>query len=241
MRDIHPNVRQKFMPFMDKMVSLHGQSVISVFLYGSAAGENYIPKVSDINSAFIFKDISSTLLRKSHTLIADALRQRIATPLFLTLDYIRVSLDVFPIEFLDMKEHHIVLYGEDLLKDLEIQTGHLRLFCEQQLKGKFIRIRQAYLEIGGKPPRMEALLKDSMNSLFPVLRNLLRLKGYVPPVNKEQILKDVSREFQLDEGLWLAIYHDRKNDGRIGKKNLDNVIMQYLTQIENLTARVDQL
>lgn len=234
-------VQKKFLPYLKEMLDIHHDHLISVFIYGSAAGENYIPKISDINSAFIFKDLPFLSLKNSLKTVSKGIPKKIAAPLFLTRGHIETSLDVFPIEFLDMKENHVLLYGTDILSALKIKGEHIRLFCEQQIKGKLIRIRQAYLEIGLKKKGMEALLKESLRSLIPVFRNLIRLRGNQPPVKKEEIVKQLCREFDLDENIFLPIYKDTSNDEKIADQEVVVFLEKYLDQIKKLAIGVDRL
>src|SRR5437667_194921 len=74
-------------------------------------------------------------------------KHRISTPLFMTKEYVLHSTDVFPIEFTEIKERHRIIFGEDIFKDLDIPFKDMRLLCEQQIKGKLLHLRQAYLEI----------------------------------------------------------------------------------------------
>ena len=212
-----------------------------MFIYGSATGDDYVPKHSDINSVFVFKDIEFSILKKSLNVISKGIDKKIAAPLFLTKEYINSSLDVFPIEFLDMKENHILLYGEDILSGLQIKGEHIRLFCEQQIKGKLIRIRQAYLEVGLKKKGLEALLKESLNALIPIFRNLIRLRGKQPSVSKIEIIKELCQIFGLDENVFLPIYKDSTNDERIANQEVVTFLEKYLSQIEKLSAMVDEL
>ncbi len=234
-------VQNKFIPYLKTMMDIHKEHLISVFIYGSATGKNYIPKVSDINSVFVFKDLAFKSLTDSLKAVSKGISKKIAAPLFLTKEHIETSLDVFPIEFLDMKENHILLYGADILSALTIKEEHIRLFCEQQIKGKLIRIRQAYLEVGLKKKGMEALLKESLNSLIPIFRNLIRLKGKKPPIEKAEIIKQLCSEFDLDENVFLPIYKDTSNDEKIANQEVVVFIEKYLDQIKKLAVGVDQL
>ncbi|MCK5014516.1 MAG: hypothetical protein KAS66_11915 [Candidatus Omnitrophica bacterium] len=236
-----PEVQNKFIPYLKLMSDIHKDHLISVFIYGSAAGKNYIPKISDINSVFVFKNLAFASLTDSLKMVSMGISKRIAAPLFLTKEHIETSLDVFPIEFFDMKENYILLYGTDFLFALTIKEEHIRLFCEQQIKGKLIRIRQAYLEVGLKKKGMEALLKESLNSLIPVFRNLIRLKGKKPPIEKSEIIKQLCQEFELDENVFLPIYKDTSNDEKIANQEVVVFIEKYLDQIKKLAVGVDQL
>ena len=238
---LHVEVQKKFIPYLTEMIEIHGDNLISVFVTGSSAGENYIPKTSDINSVIVFKDLNFNVMKNSLKMISKGISKKIAAPLFLTKEYINDSLDVFPIEFLDMKEKHILLLGEDVLDSLEIKGEHIRLFCEQQIKGKLIRIRQAYLEVGLKKKGQEALLKESLNALIPIFRNLIRLKGEQPSTDKIDIIKQLCQIFALAEDVFLPIYKDTSNDEKIANQEVVIFLEKYLIQIEKLSKMVDKL
>jgi len=233
---------QRHLPaFLCDLAALYQDQIVSVAVYGSAAGQNFIPGVSDINTLIVVREISADLLQKSLRPVARARRRRIAAPLILTRRHILSSLDVFPIEFLDMKERHVLIYGEDLLSELEIRAEHARLFCEQQIKGRLIRIRQAYLEAGLKRKGIEALLKDSLASLFPVFRRMVLLKGADAPDDKAALLQTLGDVFSVDTAEMVAIWRDRRNDERIAGRDVREVFSRYIIQLEALATIADRL
>lgn len=239
---IPQDIRKNVINFIDKLIKLYEDNIKMIALYGSATGRDYRPGISDINLLCVLRDIEFSGLKKSLKLISWGIRRRIAAPLFLSIEHIRSSQDVFPMEFLEMKENHVVLYGEDFLKGLDVSNKNVRVFCEEQIKGKLIRIRQAYLEIGLKRKGMEALLKESMNGLMPVFRNLLRLKGNTaPPKDKERILSDLSDAFGLERNIFIGILRDKKNDEKIGRRDIEYYMEKYIEQIKKLALIVDKL
>jgi hypothetical protein len=238
---IDAQVRKVIEPYLKELLEIHRNNIVSIFLCGQAAATDYIHKVSNINLFLILEKLEFEDLRKSLKITSRGIKQRITAPLMLTRKHMETSSDVFPVEFLEMKENHILLYGEDLLSSLEINSLHLRLFCEEQIKGKLIRIRQAYLEIGLKRKGIEALLKESLASLTPVLRNLIRLKDKTPPVKREQIYEQFCAEFGLDKNVFLAILRDTKNDEKIDSQDVEVFFEKYIAQIQKLAIIVDQL
>ncbi len=232
---------KKVTPYMKQMLKAHNGSIISIFIYGSACGADYIKGVSDINSAIIFKELGLNELKGSLHIINKGIRQKIVAPLFLTKEHILTSGDTFPIEFSQMKENHILIYGEDILEDLAIEPNHIRFICEQQLKGKLIRIRQAYLEIGLRKRGLEALIKESLGSLFPVFRGLLMLKGITLKQDKQEILKVLSETFGIDTEVFKAILEDRRNNEKIGGQDIEIFLARYIEQIEKLAVIADKL
>jgi len=233
--------KKAIQPYLNKLLELHQENIISIFVCGHLATGDYVHKHSNINLFVILEHLALKDLKKSLTLVSKGINKKITAPLFLTRKHIETSTDVFPIEFLEMKENHLLLYGEDLLSGLEINPANIRLFCEEQIKGKLIRIRQAYLEIGLKRKGIEALLKESLSSLTPVLRNLIRLKGKTPPSAREQIYIQLANEFDLDKDVFLSILHDTKNDEKIGSEDIEVFLEKYLAQIQKLAILVDQL
>ncbi|MCQ9208907.1 MAG: hypothetical protein NG712_05985 [Omnitrophica bacterium] len=238
---LNHQVKKLIEPYLKKLLDIHQDNIISIFVCGQATGPDYMHKVSNINLFIVLERLEFQDLKKSLKAVSTGINNKITAPLFLTRKHIETSTDVFPIEFLEMKENHLLLYGEDLLSSLEINLKDIRLFCEEQIKGKLIRIRQAYLEVGLKRKGIEALLKESLSSLTPVFRNLIRLKGKIPPVKKEKIYDQLSREFDLDKDVFLAILRDSKNDEKISGEDVEVFFARYITQIQKLAIAVDQL
>ncbi|MFC1599159.1 hypothetical protein ACFL2W_00045 [Candidatus Omnitrophota bacterium] len=238
---LSPEVRKKTESYLTQLIDIYKDSIISINLYGSATGKDFSLKTSDINLLVVVNELSFGQLKKGLKFISQGIAKKIAAPLFLTEEHIRTSQDVFPIEFLEMKENHICLYGKDVLNDVDIKRDYIRLFCEEQIKGKLIRIRQAYLEIGLRKKGVEALMKESMYSLIPVFRNLLRLKGLGPSVLKEEVLLAVSAEFGLDQEVFITILKDKRDDEKIGGQDVEVYFEKYLDQIRKLAIAVDTL
>ncbi|OQX87303.1 MAG: hypothetical protein B6D55_03880 [Candidatus Omnitrophica bacterium 4484_70.2] len=104
---LRPEVRKKVVPYLKELLKIHGKNIISINLYGSATGKDFSPKTSDINLLVVFHQLPFEVLEKSLKLVSWGIDRKISCPLFLTLEHIRTSQDVFPIEFLEMKENHI--------------------------------------------------------------------------------------------------------------------------------------
>ena len=259
---LEAQARKIIEPYLNALLKIHRDNLVSISVCGGAAGTDYTPKVSNITLLVALEKLEFRDLQKSLKLVSKGIDKKIAAPLFLTRKHIETSTDVFPIEFLEMKENHLLLYGEDLLSSLQINPANIRLFCEEQIKGKLIRIRQAYLEIGLKRKGIEALLKESLVSLTPIFRNLIRLstgiplraqvdppnsfkggvlKDKVPPVKKEEIYAQLSAEFDLDRDVFMAILRDTKNDEKISGQDVEVFFERYIAQIQKLAIAVDQL
>lgn len=226
---VRPDVRKIIEPYLKKLLSIHSDNIVSILLYGSAAGESYVPKRSDINLMVVFKGLGLSELDSSLKLVNAGIHKKITAPLFLSLEHIETSKDTFPIEFLEIKENHILLYGKDLFSSMQIDQSNLRLFCEREIKGKLIRLREAYLEIGLKKKGVEVLTKKSLNSLMPIFRVLVKLKAKEPSRNKEKLIAELASLYNLDKDVFIAILKNKVDFGKC------------LDEITKLAMTVDKL
>ncbi|MEW6382280.1 MAG: hypothetical protein AB1611_22170 [bacterium] len=236
-----PGIQSAVSRYCQDMIQIHQANLRSVTVYGSAAGEGYIPKKSNINLVFIFQDIPFSTLQNSLKLIASGRKGKIPAPLFFTEEHILSSCDTFPIEFIEIKEKHVTLYGEDIFQKLTIDQSNLRLQCEQEIKGKLIRIRQTYLETGLCKKPLEHLLSYSLTSLIPVFRSIIRLQGGIPPQSRERIIQQTAESFQLQAEVFMKVL-DLK-EGRVGmkKQELESIMDAYLHNLQVLAQKVDTL
>ncbi len=241
MRKLDDQAERTIQRFTHEIQTLYDDDLVSLILYGSAAGTDFVPDRSDLNFLVVLKRVTLEALRKAVPLIRGWHRQRIATPLFADPDFLRSSLDVFPIEFLDMQERHRLLAGKDILLELNISLKNLRLQCEEELKGKLLSLWRAYLEAGGRVEALEELMVRSLKSFLVVTRYLLRLKGLQPAHEFLEILVQAEESFGISLEAMRDVHSLRLGMIRLEKSDAQTLFDRYLTEIEQLTACADAL
>ena len=227
--------------FTSKLLAASGDNICAVLVYGSAAGVNYNPGVSNINIAVVVKHLDFSFLKQSLELVKWGRKQKVATPLFLTKEYVLGALDVFPVEFSEIKQHHRLVFGEDFFKDLNIPLHDISLLCEQQVKGKLLRLRQAYLDVGSNPSVLKGILISALSDLIPVFRQLIVLKGQEPLEKKEEMLGQLAQIYALDLEPFLAVYRDKSRKILISSGQVEAHLQNFLLQLENLSRHMDAL
>ncbi|MFA5362593.1 MAG: hypothetical protein WC335_05020 [Candidatus Omnitrophota bacterium] len=212
--------------------------LVSLILYGSAASGEFVDKHSNLNLLAVLKAAGLEVLERSSKLARGSAMINI---LFLTEDYIVHSLDVFPIEFLDMRENYVVLYGKDVLKDIRIDTRNLRFQCEQELKAKLLTLRQAYVLKHDNPAELRRLLLASFTSVLHVARNVLRVKGRTPPYLKQEVIKELASELKINQGIWEKILAAKNKRIDPGKMETRQLFAGFVKDLESIVAIVDEL
>ena len=162
--------------------------------------------------------------------------------MFLSREHILNSSDVFPIEFLDMKDDHICLYGSDVLKEVQIDPRNLRFQCEQELKSKLILVKQQYLRVNPKDKRALAnLLFRNLTSVAHILRNLLRLKGKFLCARGRIYLKRSLPSFRWKPRYFLKIWQVKKDSARLSARDLKALLGGFVLELDKIIKAVDRL
>ena len=120
----------KINEFVQKMRTASGANLQSVILYGSAASGDYHAEFSNVNLFCVLHDTSYATLRRLAPAVKWWERQKQPPPLFMTRQELERSTDVFTIELIDMVQHHRVLWGEDVVRSLQVSMRLHRVQVE---------------------------------------------------------------------------------------------------------------
>ncbi len=216
-----------------------GDGVLSVVLYGSAAGDDYEPGRSDVNLLVVLSEQAIEELERAFSLTARWRKRGVAVPLFLTEDYIRRSLDAFPVEYLDLQRRHLLVYGKDVLKSLRPEPRYVRLQCEREAKGKLLLLREAYLETGGAPKALRDLIFRSLGAVLAILEALLQLEGSEIPKGRRAAVRAACRRLGLDGSLFDELLDIRQGRKKPGSEELRTIFKKYLSQMKKISDIVD--
>lgn len=237
---LEPKIKAVLDDFIQKLKNIYQEGLLSVILYGSAASGEFINKRSNINLLVVLNNTGlDNLSRCSRTISRRGFQM--LEPLFFTEGYIKSSLDVFPIEFLDMKENYVVLHGRDVLGELKIDLKNLRFQCEHELKSRLITIRNAYLRNRRDKHALSSLLFSSFTSVVHILRNLLRLKGKTPAYSKKELLRQVSTELYIDVANLSKILEAKQKSFTPGLKEIEPMLSGLTALLEEIITIVDGL
>jgi hypothetical protein len=172
-------------------------------------------------------------------------RRRVAIPLFFDARWLEGSRDVFPIEFLELREHHVLLHGDgDPFAGLPVNPEHLRLDVEKQLRGKLLHLWEAYLETRGSRRRLRELLLAAVPGFAWVLRGALHLaegQGASPQAAAyEAVFAEVERRFGVSLPALSRLARARRGSESVASAELDAVFDAALADVRGLLGRFDR-
>lgn len=237
-----PKDPKTFLPEITKdFREAFGNGLISLILYGSAAGPDYDPGRSDVNLMAVLRPEAMGRLDEAFGLIRKWRRKGCAVPLFLTESYIAGSLDVFPIEYLNFKSRYVMVYGKDVLRGLELKPALLRLQCEREIKGKLLLIREGFVESDGKRGHLESLIAGSIGALTAIFRALAVLKGLEMPGSRRALFAEISRDFDLGGDVFDRLLDVRDKRIKLTQAEMLALFKHYLAEMEKLSDIVDAM
>jgi len=213
---------------------------LAAYLTGSVLNAGFDPQHSRVNVLVFARTLPPDTLDRLAAAVPATRKAPHFEPLFLVKDQIATSLDVFPMEWLDVLERHLRLEGEDVFAGVQVPRTWLRHQCEHELRGKHIRLRQEYIASGTRTERLREVLTRFASGFHTLFRTLIRLRGEEPPASTERVIERVADAYGLDARALLGAYmvrYSRKSDG----DNVKEVYRRFLVEIERLIGAIDTL
>ena len=239
--NLKTDVAARYKPFMDNVLKPHGEKIHSIHLFGSAVTQDYDSKISDINSVVVLHKMDLKFLELLAPVGKKYGKKGVAAPLIMTPNYIHKSLDVFPIEFLNMKLFHQTVFGEDIFRDLDIEISDLRHQCERELKVKLIGLRQGYISAAGDKHILARGFIDSISGYVPLFKGIIFLLGKKVPRNNSETLSVLEAASGVSTHVFKRVLDYKRQKAKPSIDQLNTVFEDYYRAIEKLGEITDAL
>ena len=218
-----------------------GDDVYAIILYGSLARGDFLQDRSNINILMVFEKITLDLLKRCSRLNRGWTKERIVTPLMFRLDELSQNLETFPLEFIEIRDKHILLSGRDPFPELHVEGRNLFNECHREIRGNLLRVRQQFVEAAGQPEGIQALLPISLTALIPCLRGLYRLLDQSAQGTPDAILDRLSSVLQVDANAFHEVWLMKRGQSTPGKHEFPHLLERYLEALGNVANRVEAL
>lgn len=235
------DISARYKPFLEIVLQHHQDKVDSVHLVGSVLTQDYDSKTSDINSVVVLDKMNLKFLEFLAPLGKKFGKKRIAAPLIMTQAYIDKSLDVFPIEFLNIKLLHYTVFGEDTFEDVAIKKSDLRHQCERELKVKLIGLRQGYISSAGNQRSLASGFADSFAGFMPLFKAIIVLLGSEAPRDNSEILSVLEELSGVRMDVFKLVLKQKRKKIKPSIDQLNMVFEDYYEAIERLGEVTDAL
>jgi hypothetical protein len=225
--------------FVRRVREAGGANVEGVILFGSAVAGDFHEGLSNVNLLCVLRDSSFQALQALTAAAKWWDKQRQPPPLCMTRQEIDRSTDVFTIELLDMKQHHRVLFGADVLSALQIPMDLHRVQVEYELREKLLLLRQHVLVASDNDSRLWDILLHSVPSFSTLFRHALIALGDSSQATRRNAVTVLAKRLGFDDSAVLQVLDVREK--KIDRKNINikDLVARYLAAVEEVTTAVD--
>lgn len=226
---------------LERLTKAFGDRLVSVVLYGSAAAGNHHEGFSDLNILCVLRQVTPRELEDSEPVFRWWREQKNPAPLLLSEHELRTSTDCFAIEFHDIKSHHRLLQGKDVISALEVDNSFYRAQVEHDLRAKLLRLRQKASGALSDKDVLRRLLLDSLSTFCVLFRHALILSGVPAKMKKREVIEQAHQSFGIDPLPFQKLLDVREE--RLKPRDLDAkaLLDSYLKQILVVIDAVDRL
>lgn len=230
----------KISEFVKRLREADGSNVEAVILFGSAVSGDFHPGLSDVNLFCVLRNASFDALERLASVAKWWSKQGQPSPLWMNRHELERSTDVFTIELLDMKQHHRVLFGEDVLQGLHISTRLHRVQVEYELREKLLLLRRHLFAAAGDHTRLLDVVLRSAPSFATLFRHALIALGDNSPHNRRDAVHALASRLQFDPSAFDQALDLREH--KVDRKKLDVQCLcgRYLSAIEKVASAVDE-
>ena len=236
------NPEEVYEEFSSGTKSIFGSNLLSIYLYGSGARGEYVQGKSDINFLVVIKSEGLKFLSGVWDYLDNWEKRGISAPLILTESYLNSSLDTFPLEFHNMKEANVLVFGKNLLGDLVINDNELRVQVEHELKAKLLSLRQGFMKTKGNRNELIDLISQSLPTFSAIFNGTLYLKKIENEgTDSSKLYNIVEATFELRKGLFQDLLNIKLGIGKWTTSALIELMEEYMTAIRSIFRNVDKM
>ncbi len=218
--------------------AIFGSRLRSVLLYGAHARPHMRPVQAPVQTAALVEAITYADLSACAERTAGWQRLGMEMPLLLPTREFERSLDAFPLEYGDIIDHHVVVYGDDPFVGQVVVDEDLRRACEVQARGHVIHLREGFLLAAHEPAAVARLVTASSGPFAALMDAFVRVTGGPRQATPDMVAAHAERVADLSATLvqrLLAI----EEDARLDPAEATQLFPPYIDLMHALVAFVD--
>ena len=218
-------------PMVEELERIFGTRLQAVVAYGWRP-QPLQPSLVVVDSLSL-EDLYACAPRTSHWRRAGC-----ATPLIMTPREFTRSLDAFPIEYGEILATSRVVAGTHPFEGLTLAPEDMRRACEVQVNSHLLHLREDYLEGGGRPGHVAALVRESTPAFVALLRHLARL-DHVNVETNAQLMAFASERIGVN-GRVVSDLLALSSPDTTATVDAGRIFPEYLAAVEGLAEFVDR-
>lgn len=212
--------------FVEELKNILNEKLVSVFVYGSKA---HLDSECDNNVMVIVENLDGNDLKNCSKTVSKWLKKN-PLPVFMGKEEWFNSCDIYPMEYADIKAHHRIVFGENLIDCVCVEKEDLRLHIELEVKNLLMRFRGHYVS--------NARIKDSfipvIKTCMAVFKGILRYKDVDVPQSHGEILDKIHNLQIADKNVYERLLCFKEKRCKINNKEVDSFANEIVCALNSL-------
>lgn len=175
-----------------------GDDLVCVLLYGSLVTGGYRPMDSDVEVLVVLEEARLADLEAMAEALQKARYGARIEAAIVTRSEIESADRAFPLQYDEIKRHHVVLFGQDPFGVREAHDAHRRLRIEQILRRALVRLRRSVTDALGAPEATGGAVLRSVAHIRRALHAFLALVGTPSDGDLPSILATLAVRYSID-------------------------------------------
>ena len=234
-------IKNRVSPIFNEILSSFETNIKSIYIIGSAVTSDFDTKTSDVDSLIVMSEKDLGIFEFLAQIGKKYGKRKIRAPIIMTYGYLQSSLEVFPIQFLNMKTINELAYGEDVLKDIKIEKSDLRLVCERELKGWTHNLGQAYIKSLGNDRILRELFVSFLSSYIPLFRAILFLFDKELPKERNTVLDECEKVLKIRMNVFRELVTIKMGKYKPSHDDLKNDFQKMYNILDEISKIIDKL
>lgn len=219
-----------------------GARLVAFMLYGSTArAPEHDRSRGGGNTLLVCDAIDEALFAALETPLRAWLRAGHEPPLIFSEQEWRRSGDAFAIEYEEIRDAHRLLAGRDPWHGITVRREDVRRQLESELRGKLVRLRQAYAAFREDGRRLSEIIAAGVPGLLTMFRTLLRLSGKPVPRDAAQLVREAAAVVGFPPGELDGLVAQAADKKPLKLEPRDLRAAAFLDVVARTTAFVDRL
>ncbi len=234
-------IKDRISPIFNEILSSFESKIKSIYIIGSAVTSDFDTKKSDVDSLIVMNEKDLDIFEFLAQIGKKYGKRKIRAPIIMTYGYLQTSLEVFPIQILNMKTINELVYGEDVLQDIKIEKSDLRLVCDRELKGWIHNLGQAYIKSLVNDRVLKELFVSFLSSYIPIFRAILFLFDKDLPMERNIVFDECEKVLNIRMNVFRELVTIKMGKYKPNHQDLKNDFKKMYISLDSISNIVDKL
>jgi hypothetical protein len=218
--------------------AIFGPRLRAVVVYGAHARPHTRPVNARIQTCALVDAITYADLSACAERARGWEGQGLEMPLLLPTREFERSLDVFPLEYGDLIDHHVPVFGDDPFEGHDVGGEDLRRACEVQARGHVIHLREGFLLAGHDAAAIARLLTASAGPFAALMDAFTRVTQGPRPATPEMLAAHAAHVAGLPATLVQRLLEIEEDDA-LEPAEATRLYPPYIDLMHDIVAFVD--